>query len=37
MPALKAVDLAGFARSHGRLIDEGWIDAAKAAAPNGLD
>ena len=22
---------------HRRLVDEGWIDAAKAVAPNGLD
>jgi hypothetical protein len=29
--------LVRFAHSHRRLVDEGWIDTAKAVASNGLD
>jgi hypothetical protein len=33
----EAVDLVFFAHSHRRLVDEGWIEAAKAVAPSGPD
>jgi hypothetical protein len=37
MPALKPLIWSVVAHSHRRLVDEGWIDAAKPVAPNGLD
>jgi hypothetical protein len=37
MPALKPSICSVVAHSHRRLVDEGWIEAAKAVAPNGLD
>jgi hypothetical protein len=37
MPALKLSIWSVFAHSRRRLVDEGWIDAATAVAPNGLD
>ncbi len=37
MPALKASIWSVVAHSRRRLVDEGWIQAAKAGAPNCLD
>jgi hypothetical protein len=36
MPALKPLIWSVVAHFHPSLVDEGWIDAAKAVAPNGL-
>ena len=37
IPALKPLNWSVVAHSHRRHVDEGWNDAAKAVAPNGLD
>jgi hypothetical protein len=37
MPALKPLIWSVVAHSHRRLVDEGWIDTAKAVARYGLD
>jgi hypothetical protein len=37
MPALKLSIWSVVAHSHRRLVDEGWVEAAKAVAPSGLD
>jgi hypothetical protein len=37
MPALKPSIWSIVAHSHRRLVDEGWVEVAKAVAPNGRD